>query len=438
MEPLAATPIVTKEDYYKDTGCISFSSVKVFSRCETLYRDLFVDKTYEEPEYDYFVYGKLVDAMISEPEAFIAENFVRVERKIKAEDALRFENTITMLRQEIKDKEEKIESKRFAKKNEIQEKIDKLKSSMDAKKLKKPDVDLTKDGEKLTGFLNDMKEIPADKTLEKGIESRKAEIAEVQKNLDLIKEMADKIQVTNSVWINAEETAQAIKSHPSFSNLEFNQVTSQQIFRSNRGGIPRKGKLDHLKLSPALTKFYAIYAAGQMTLEELQGRIRADVHPEDLWAIITDIKTCRDIKTLEPYNNHYRGQLGFYQDLVSDTLLIPIDKIRCRILAADKLNNDFKKCELFEYSQPALDELKPDVEAWIQIWWNHHQARQYISAKAKHGWHQDCYTCSECRFCPFSMKPGEPVMVSGKRFDSNAPRSIGGEELSTADAMIDY
>jgi len=238
--------------------------------------------------------------------------------------------------------------------------------------------------------------------------------------------------------LNAEETALAIQSHPSFSNIVFNDVTSQQIFRSMKDGIPRKGKLDHLKLSPALTRFYAIYAANQMTLQELQTRIRDEVHPQDLWAIITDVKTCKSIEGLEPYNNHYRGQLGFYQDLVSDTLLIPVQNIRCRILAADKLSNDFKKCELFEYTQASLDELKVDVEAWVKIWWQRQQEKRYVSAKEKHGWHQKCFTCSECRFCPFSMKPGEPVMVAGPRFGEGGTPAPLVDDISTADAVLDY
>lgn len=424
-----ATELVTKEDYYKDTGCISFSSLKVFSRCETLYRDLFVDKTYEEPDYDYFIYGKLVDAMVSEPEEFVSENFVRVERKIKPEQALKFENDIEALKKEITEKELQIADKITEKRNAIQEKITPL------------ITDPEKNAKKIEKLKGDIEKIEPDKVLSKGIESRRQQVEEIKQSLATIKELADKIQVTNNVWINAEETALALQAHPSFSNLVFNQVTSQQIFTSNRDGIPRKGKLDHLKLSPSLTRFYAIYAADQMTLEELQTKIRTEVHPSDLWAIITDVKTCYDIKKLEPYNNHYRGQLGWYQDLVSDTLLIPVQNIRCRILAADKLNNDFKKCELFEYTQAALDELKGDVELWARVWWERQQQGRYISAKEKHGWNQDCFTCSECRFCPFSMKPGEPVIVNSHRFGSkNEPVSTVQplEEISTAEAVLDY
>ena len=433
MIPLATPELVTKEDYYKDTASASFSGLKVLSRCETLYRDIFVLKTYEEPEQDYFTYGKLVDAIVSEPEGFITDNFVRVERKIKVEDALKFENQIKELEHEISEKVKVLNEKVQEKRKVIQDKITNLRD------LNGGDSELSPASQKkLDKLMLDLEAVEPDKTIEKGIVSRRDQIVELQRSLDSIKQLADKIQVTNSIWVNAEETAQAIKSHPAFSNFEFNAVTSQQIFRSMKNGIPRKGKLDHLKLSPALTRIYAVYAAEQMNLTELQERIRRDIHPEDLWAIITDIKTCKDIAQLEPFNNHYRGQLGFYQDLVSETLLIPIERVRCRILAADKMSNDFKKCELFEYTQDSLNELKPDVEAWLKIWWDRQQSGNYISAKAKHGWHQKCFTCSECRFAPFSNKPGEPVMVSGPRFGDKAAPVALVEELNTADAVLDY
>jgi len=432
-ESLATEELVSKEDYYKDTRCISFSALKVFSRCETLYRDLFVDKTYEEPDHDYFTYGKLVDAMVSEPEDFIPANFVRVDRKVNPEDSLKHENEIRDIQKEIAEKRTQINDKMMDKMKEIDVKINKL---IEAGK-----DDITPAVQrKLDKLGEDRGKVAPDKTLEKGIASREEAVVLIQQKLNAIKELSDKIQVSNAIWKNSEETALAIQAHPSFSNLKFNQATSQQIFRTNKGDIPRKGKLDHLKLSPSLTRFYAIYAAEQMTLEELQEKIRTDVHPQDLWAIITDVKTCKSIAEIEPYNKHYRGQLGFYQDLVSDTLLIPVENVRCRILAADKANNDFKKCELFEYTQASLDELKGDVEAWVQLWWAGQQSGKYVSAKEKHGWHQKCYTCSECRFCPFSMKPGDPVMVAGPRFESKgvpAPQVLS-DEVSTADAVLDY
>ena len=429
--------LISKEDYYKDVECISFSGLKVFSKCETLYRDLFVTKVYEEPDHDYFTYGKLVDAMVTESDEFIAKEFVRVERRVNPEDALKLENTISMLKVEISEKEAQNEASKEEKPSAIKEKTDKVHLAITKKREKEgKDADISKEMEKLGSLNDEFNNVPGNKTLEKGIESRKAEILEVQASLDLIKNFADKIQVTGALWDNAESTALALKTHPSYTQMEFNEVTSQQIFTTIIDGIPAKGKLDHLKLSPALTKFYAIYMANQMTLEELQHRIRTEVHASDLWAIITDIKTCKDLATLEPFNKHYRGQLGFYQTLVSAVLLVPIKNIRCRILVADKMNNNFKKCELFEYTQEALDELKPDVWAWARLWLGASTSRKWVSAKEKDGMGQKCFTCTECRFCPFSVRPGDPVVVAAPRFETNlAPLT---EELSTADAVLDY
>lgn len=430
MEPLA-----TKEDYYKDNTACSFSGLKVFSKCETLYRDIFVTKEYEEPDYDYFVYGKLVDAMTTEPESFIEENFIKVERKVRAEDALKLENDITMLRLEIDEKKTEGNRKNEAKREVIRAKIDALSVAMAKKREKDPAADVGKDLEKAGKFDEEMRTLPMDKTIEKGIASREAQILEVQAKLDTIKLLGTKQQVTPSVWQNALETAAAIKSHPSFQSMEFNEATSQQIFRATINGIPCKGKLDHLKLSPTLATLYAIYVAGQMTIEELHAKILSDVHETDKWAIITDIKTCRDLKGLEPYNNHYRGQLGFYRVLVSTVLGIPKENIRCRILVADKMNNDFKKVELFEYTAAALEELQDNIWQWAGIWQRAMGNHVFISDKAKRGMKQECFTCSECRFCPFALIPGTPVMVNAPRFGEGP---IDLELVDTADAVLNY
>ena len=431
---LLAAQLFNKDTYYKDSKFASFSGLKVFSRCETLYQDIFINKTYEEPERDYFVYGKLVDAFVTEPDNFIAKNFIRVDRKINPEDALKFENQINELKEEIAKKEIELNDKIVAKQNVIIDKIKALEEKKD------PEKGYTTAQEKkhmeYSTALNDLSVNRVDfldKTLLKGIESRREEILSIQTSLDAIKELADKQQVTNAVWENAESTALALKSHPYYSNMEFNEVTSQQIFATVINGIPRKGRLDHLKLSPALTKLYAVYKANQMSLQELQERIKV-MNPNDLWAIITDIKSCYSIEKLEPYNNHYRGQLGFYQDLVSAVLLIPVENIKCQIFVADKLSNTFKKAELFSYTQRTLDELKGDVSAWLTLWMNAMNQKVFVSAKEKLGYKQKCFTCSVCRFCPFSMKPGEAVVVDGPRFAENS--SV--EEFSTTDVLIEY
>lgn len=366
-----STPILDKDDYYKDVEFCTFSFLKVFSRCETLFEDLYITKTYEEGEQDYFTYGKLVDALLTEPASYIDEHFIRVERKIKIEDALKIENEI----QELKN---------YITNPEFIAKLDK-------------------------GNL----------TAQKGFDKRTKEIAALEAQLDVISSLSDKVQVTPSIWREADETALAIKTHPSFVNMVFNELTSQQVFKATINGVKRKGRLDHLKLSPAVEKIYAIYKAGKFTAEEVKQKV-AELNENDKWAIITDIKTCYAVSKLEPYNTHYRGQLGYYQDLVRNFFGFSDTRVACRILVGDKQSNEFKVSELFQYTQRALDELKPDVEAWVQKWQQAITHNTYISDKQKNGMKQNCFKCSKCRICPFSIKHGEPVLIDAPRFEKNA------------------
>lgn len=442
MGPNNATTvmIIDKDDYYKDQRFASFSGLKTFSKCETLYEDIFVTRTYEEPEHDYFVYGQLVDGMVSEPPQYIEQNFIQVERKVNPEDALKIEGKIVALQNEIQEKETQLNEKFMAKQKDISDKrqliLDKVLMEDGGKLTATQEKKLAELDQKMNDLTINRAE-NLDKTLLKGIESRKESIYELQSQLDAIRQIADKQQVTASVWKNAEETALSLKTHPYFANLEFNTLTSQQIFVAQKNGVWCKGKLDYIKLSPAMTKFYGLYKAKQISLEELQSRIR-EMSPSDLWAVIIDIKTCRDLELIEPYNTHYRGQLGFYQDLVNLVLLIPIERIQCMILVADKVSNEIKKAELFGYTQAALDELKPDVNAWLKIWDNAMITNNFVSAKEKHGMQQKCFTCSKCRFCPFSAKPGEPVMINGPRFGNREDVAAIKEGISTADLMLDY
>lgn len=375
---------INRENYYDDSSSISFSALKVFSKCENLYKEIFVDHTYEEPDKDYFIYGKLVDALVTESDEYVKENFVRVERKVKVEDTLKIQNAIKTLENEIAGLAEKV-----AKGN---------------------------------------------KTAIKGKDSRILKIEELMTQLHAIEKIGSKQQVTGSIWTNADETALALKTHPHFSNLEFNQLTSQQVLAIvGEDGIPRKGRLDYLKLSQPLESLYALYLAKSLSYHEMRDKIR-EIPLEKIWAIVLDIKTCKDIALLEPYNNHYRGQLGYYQDLVRDFFGIPAERILCRILAADKLSSMFKKAELFQFTQRSLDEMKPMIYEWMKIWKQSVDSGIYLAAKERLGDQQECFTCTVCRFSPLSKKPGEPVLVDAPRFKSGE----GDQEVSITEMVLDY
>lgn len=377
--------ILGKDEYYQDSKLISFSQIKVFSRCETLYRDLFVTKTYQEPDHDYFLYGKLVDAMVTESPKYIEEHFALVDKKVKVEDALRYENEVKTLQQELVDLEPKV--------------------------------------------------LAGNKTAEKGKAKREREIEELNGRLAAIRNIDGKEQVTRSIWENAEGTALAIKTHPVYSSMVFDQFTSQQIIVANVNGTMRKGRLDHLKLCPQIERYYKLFVANQITYEQMIEKI-LPLNQSELWASITDIKTCYDVAKLEPYNTHYRGQLGFYQDLVSEFFLIPRPQIKCHILVGDKLSSEFKKSEYFIYSQESLDEVKPDVEAWVKLWKKAVETNTFVSAKAKKGFEQECYTCTECRFAPFSKNPGQPVLISQARFANKANIGVDTAAEGTEDHSV--
>lgn len=362
-------PLLDKDDYYKDTEFISCSHIKLFDKCEKLYYDTYVSKVYEEGDKDYFTYGKLVDAFLSESTEFVKENFVLVERKINVEDTLKYENEIQSL-------------KNYLAAPEFLEKIAK-----------------------------------GNKVAQKGLEKRTKEIADLEEKLEVIKSLGSKIQVTTALWREAEETALAIKTHPSFVYLEWNNLTSQQMLIETINGIPRKGRLDHLKLSPAMTKIYAIYKANKITKDEMRAQIK-ELNHNDWWAIVTDLKTCYDLVKLEPFNDlNYRGQVAFYRDLVANFFGIPHLNVKGRLLVGDKATNRFKMSELFEYPQEALDEKMPWIEETCKRLYDAKKSGIFISEKEKHGLNQHCFKCSECRFCPFSNKPGEPVMISAPRFE---------------------
>ncbi len=361
--PNCEPKIFDKDDYYKDLEFISFSGLRVFSKCETLYRDTFITKTYEEPDHDYFIYGKLVDAMITENKQYLEDNFIMVERKSNIEDALKFENNIKELKLEIESLAEKVKK--------------------------------------------------GNQVAIKGVAKREKEIAEFENRLSAIKNIATKQQITPAMWREAEATALAVKTHPYFQNMEFTELTSQQVFTCDINGVKRKGKLDHLKLSPKVREMYGLYKANMIDFPELQKQL-AQLDPRDKWAIITDLKTCYSIQKLEPW--HYRGQLKMYQDLVAATLLIPVQNITCQILAGDKPSNTFKMAEVFRFTQEVLDDIAPDIEAWCQKWKVAMDTQTFVSDKQKNGTKQTCFTCSDCRFCPLSNKPGEPVVISAPRF----------------------
>lgn len=346
---------------YKNLLNINHSAMRVFNTCPNLYREQFITKVYEEPDKDYFLYGSLVDCLLTEPDK-LKEHFVRVDSKLDPLDALKYEQKIKELELEMNTPDKKGETmiEKAAREN---------------------------------------------KTALSGVESRKTKIQELHVKCAAIKQLGTKEQVTNAVWQNAEETAEAIKNNPMFRELTFNEFTSQQVFVDSEAG--RKGRLDYVRFSPPIQTLYASYSANLIDIETLRSGIN-DLDEKSKYGTIVDVKTTYLISKFEP--EQYASQLAVYQHLVFATTGI---KCRCFIIAGDKDTN-CKRSQDYELSQPLLD------RAWnryLQVegtFLKCQKANVWPSAKELWGTQQECFRCSICKDRPFSFN--EPLLVNGPLF----------------------
>lgn len=340
--------------YNGKTELANYSGLRLFSQCPRLYYEQYIAKTYVEPERDYFVYGLLVDAMLTSPEA-VEARFIRVDRTVSAENALQYEVDIRGLENELIPIREKAAE--------------------------------------------------GNKTALKGVEKREREIAELNVKLAAIKEIKTKQQVTASVWDHAQATAEAIKRNPMFPQLEWNALTSQSEFYSDR--IRRKGRLDYFRLSEPAMKIYAMWKTKAITEQQMRVEI-AKLPEECRTGIIVDIKTTAKLSQLDPFC--YAGQLGFYQTLVEDVTGIRCD---CYIIAGDK-DTELKRAQDFKFSQEVLDQAKEQVAYIEKLFWLAKENNIWPSAKELRGIKQDCFKCSSCADRPFSLN--EPYLVTGPKY----------------------
>ena len=333
------SPITNEKEYYDDKEYFHFSGLKMFSKCRRLYKEVYIDKTIQQEEHDYFVYGKLVDALITESPEYFKEHFMVVSRTIDPEKKLSLEV-----------------------------------------KLKEAQEEYKKRGEILA-------KNPENKTALKGEKAWAEKIEEIQKQIFEIENIGDKIQVTTAIYENALATVDAIKSHPHFSDFLLSDPKRAQVILTTDklwGQYKGKGKLDYLDLEWENEKIIKVR--------------------------IVDVKTCRDLKSLELDNNHYKGQLAFYRELVHRVYDIPKDKIECYIVVGDKQTGKLKNAEIMLYDKDLLDEMDPILEAWTQELFNACTHNVFMSAKELEGTKQQCFTCSSCRTAPFS-KDGEIVRI---------------------------
>lgn len=165
-----------------------YSGLRMFLTCPRLYYERYIEKSYSEPEQDYFVYGSLVDCLVTTPDE-LNERFIRVERRSKGE-TLALEREVVELTQEV--------------------------------------ATLKQNNTKRAASM---------------VETREKKIALLEEEIQTRKSLNGKTQVTNAIWEDAFETAEKIKENAYLKHLFGSyQVFPQYTIAENT----RKGIIDLL------------------------------------------------------------------------------------------------------------------------------------------------------------------------------------------------
>ena len=339
------------QEAYRSSSLINHSALKLFSVCPRLYYEQYITKTYMEPERDYFVYGSLVDCMLTTP-GDLTKRFVRVDRTVDVENTLKFEQKIKDLTAEL---------------IEIRPKAD-----------------------------------AGNKTAQKGVEKRGKEITELKEKLSSIGSMKDRQQVTAGMWDDAEATADAIKRNPSFVQLDFNTFTSQQTFMDTNAG--RKGILDFVSFSSPVQTLYNLLKTKHIEYEEFFAKVQ-EISSENRTGWIWDIKTTALISSFDA--SIYAGQLAWYREIVEAYTGI---RCSCGIIAGDK-DPTTKRSQDYVFSPALLEEALTKVLSVESMFKDCRDKNEWPGAKEFRGTEQECFRCSVCADRPFSTT--SPLLVSG-------------------------
>lgn len=335
---------------YKKSPHTNYSALRLFSVCPRLYYEQYVTKTYVEPERDYFVYGSLVDCILTTPDD-LKKKFVRVERTINVADTLKHEVRI----------------------KELQNEMEEIGPKADA----------------------------GNKTAIKGMAAREKELEEVKSKLSAIASLTTAQQVTASIWDNAVETAEAIKRNPSFQQLNFNDFTSQQVMCDDSSH--RKGILDYVCFNGGIQTLYSLFKTKHISYEEFFTKIQ-EVPEEDRKGWIWDVKTTHLISTFDP--SIYAGQLAWYREIVQSLTGIRCD---CGIIAGDK-DPSVKRAQDYILHPSLLDSALTRVREVENTFLRSQEDCYYPGAKEFRGVEQECFRCSICADRPFSNTT--PLMVT--------------------------
>jgi hypothetical protein len=64
------------------------------------------------------------------------------------------------------------------------------------------------------------------------------------------------------------------------------------------------------------------------------------------------------------------------------------------------------------------------------------ETKNICFGKGEERFEQQCYTCQECRFAPFSTNPGQPVLITKPRFSNGANGTIDVAEEGNSDESV--
>lgn len=336
---------------------INYSGLKLFSKCPRLYKEEKIDKTYVPPAKDYFTYGSLVDTMLTCPDD-VEKLFVRVDRKVDASKCVQLEEDIKGLHAEmslVKDKK----GKTMAEKAE-----------------------------------------EGNKTAIKGLDARNAKVLEKKKELDVIRNMGHKTQVTPAMWLDCEATAESIRANPTYKMILKANPAYQVTLESTRSKM--RGTLDILAMSAPLRTLFLTWNLDMTHYEEFRKAV--DELPEkDRWAQVWDIKTCAQLAYGKFDPTMYAGQLSYYQDLVAEVFgLVPHKEIVCGIIVGDK-DASRKMTQDYLYTTATLEEARKRTDRIEKIFWACVENNDFPPAKRIYGAKQECFACSMCSDRPYSI-----------------------------------
>jgi len=178
------------KNYYQDTKYISNSHLQAFKRCPFFYAEKYINGNVQEIERDYFIYGQIVDTLLTEPEKF-NQKFLPVDRRI------------------------------------------------DISALKETKTDLAELDKEIS-----VKQL--EKKPHKSLQDKKEKLMEAIKKME---EAGEKEQITKALYENALESINEISRQELYKMFRVEDMSQEIITLEACGDMPaRKGKLDYINV----------------------------------------------------------------------------------------------------------------------------------------------------------------------------------------------